>query len=119
MLRAAILLAHAVVGWAWCGALTGVGRRFLSMEATLVLHAVGAPIGFAILSCIYHRYFGFTRPIVTALIFTLVVITLDVFVVAMIFERSFDMFRSPLGTWIPFALNFAATWGVGTFARRE
>lgn len=45
-----VLLLHALAGWAYCGMLIGVGQRFLSMDATLVVHAVGAPIGFALLS---------------------------------------------------------------------
>jgi hypothetical protein len=36
-----------------------------------------------------------------------------VFVVALLVEKSFDMFRSVLGTWLPFALIFLATWLTG------
>ena len=35
---------------------------------------------------------------------------MDVFVVAMLINKSFDMFLSPLGTWIPFALIFAVSY---------
>ena len=41
------------------------------------------------------------------------VIVLDAVVVAPIFERSYDMFRSAIATWIPFALIFIATWAAG------
>ncbi len=105
-----IVLAHAVVGWAFCGALIGVGRRFLSMDATLVLHAIGAPVGFGLLTVFYQRRFAFTGPLRTALIFLGVVIGLDLVLVAPLFEKSFAMFASPLGTWIPFALIFLATY---------
>ena len=111
--RAVVVLAHAVLGWAYCGALIGVGRQFLPMPAVLVLHAIGAALGFALLSWVYHRHFGFTRPLVTAIVFLAVVMTLDVFLVAMLIERSFDMFRSLIGTWLPFGLIFAVTYGVG------
>ena len=40
--KTAVLITHAVVGWAHCGALIGVGRQLLAIHATLVLHAIGA-----------------------------------------------------------------------------
>lgn len=115
--KSAVILAFAVAGWAWCGALIGVGRQFLPMNLTLIVHATGAPIGFAALSWFYHRRFAFTAPIVTAGLFLFVVIALDVFVVALLVEKSFAMFASPLGTWIPFALIFGSTYVVGSLAR--
>jgi hypothetical protein len=93
--------------------LIGVGRQFLSMEATLVVHAVGAPIGFALLSLLYFKRFACTTPLQTAIAFLAVVVALDAFLVAPVFERSYAMFASPLGTWIPFALIFAATYLTG------
>jgi len=38
---------------------------------------------------------------------------LDVLVVALLTERSFAMFASPSGTWLPLALIVAATWITG------
>ena len=92
------------------GALVGIGRSFLSMETTLIVHAAGAPIGFALLTFLYQRRFAFTGPLATAAAFLGIVIGLDLLVVVPFFEKSFAMFRSPLGTWIPFALIFLATW---------
>ncbi len=45
-----------------------------------------------------------------------VVILLDFFVVATFIERSYAMFATPPGTWIPFALIFAATYLAGLYA---
>ena len=117
--KAAIIVAFAIVGWAYCGALIGVGRQFFSMDTTLIIHAIGAPVGFAVLSWIYHRYFGFTRPIHTALIFLAVVVALDIFPVAILFEKSFEMFRSFIGTWLPWILIVASTWVVGIATMRR
>jgi hypothetical protein len=117
--KAAIILAFAVVGWAYCGALIGVGRQFFTMDTTLVIHAIGAPVGFAVLSWIYHRNFAFTRPMYTALIFLAVVIALDIFPVAIVFEKSFAMFRSVIGTWLPWALIVVSTWAVGLVTTRR
>lgn len=117
--KVAIILAFAIVGWAYCGALIGVGRQFFTMDTTLVIHAIGAPVGFAVLSWIYHRYFGFTRPIYTALMFLAVVVALDIFPVAIVFEQSFAMFRSVIGTWLPWVLIVASTWVVGVVTTRR
>jgi hypothetical protein len=110
-----VILAHAVVGWGYCGAVIGVGRQFLSVHTTLVLHAIGAPVGFALISFVYHRRWAFTSPMRTAVAFLGVVVALDLFLVAPVFERSYAMFSSVLGTWIPFALMFAATYLTGRF----
>ena len=44
---------------------------------------------------------------------------LDVFVVAMLIEKSFEMFASPIGTWIPLTLIFFAALLAGRLARRR
>lgn len=41
------------------------------------------------------------------------VIVVDFFLVALVIERSLEMFASPLGTWIPFALIFTSTYVTG------
>lgn len=117
LLKAAIVVAHGLAGWALCALMIGIGRQLFSMDTTLILHAIGAPLGFSLLSFHYHRRFNFTRPMATALLFLGIVVALDVFLVAMVFERSFAMFRSAVGTWLPFALIFAATYGAGAAAR--
>jgi hypothetical protein len=38
---------------------------------------------------------------------------MDFFVVAMLINRSFEMFASLLGTWLPFMLIFASSYLVG------
>lgn len=113
------LVACAVVGWAYCGALIGVGRQFFSLETTLVIHAVGAPMGFSIISYFYHRTFALARPVVTAAAFLSIVVALDLAVVAVFMERSFLMFRSFLGTWLPFLLIFVATYVAGQAVPRS
>jgi len=109
-----IILGFAIAVWAFCGALVGIGRQFLSMDMTLIVHAIGAPVGAAFFSWIYFRNYGFTSPLETAAIFVAASLTLDFFVVALLIEKSFDMFRSVLGVWIPQALIFAATYLTGS-----
>lgn len=105
--------------WAFCGALVGIGRQFMSMDATLIVHAAGAPIGAAVLAWIYFRSFACTSPIVTAVIFVGTALILDVLVVAMLIEKSFEMFTSVIGVWVPQALIFAATYLTGRLVVRS
>jgi hypothetical protein len=114
MLHMLVLVAHAVVGWALCGATIGIGRKFTTLHNSLIAHAIAAPIIFVVVSTSYFCWFGGTRSAVTAAEFVAIVIFLDVFVIALLVEKSFDMFRSVLGTWLPFALIFLATWLTGS-----
>jgi hypothetical protein len=117
--KAVIIVLFALIGWAICGAIMGIGPLFLSLQTTLIVHALGATLAFAALSAVYFSRFAFTTPLQTALIFLAIVVGLDVFLVAPVFVGDFGMFASPLGTWIPFALIFAATLLTGlAIARR-
>ena len=111
--KTAILLGFAVAVWMFCGALVGIGRQYMSMNATLIAHAVGAPIGALILSWLYFRNYAFTGPFVTATVFVATALTLDFLVVALLIEESFDMFRSVLGLWLPQTLIFVTTFATG------
>ena len=107
------ILTHAFVGWGLCGAIIGIGRNVTSMQVTLIVHAIGAPIIFAIITRIYFRWFRYTTALQTATAFIFFVILMDVMVVALLIEKSFEMFTSPLGTWLPFALIFASVYLTG------
>jgi len=107
------ILIHAFVGWALCAATMGMGMAFTSLEKTLIIHAIGAPIFFMIVSIVYFKKFGYTTPLQTATIFVGFVIAVDFFVVALLINRNLDMFASLLGTWIPFVLIFISTYATG------
>ena len=109
-----VILAHAFLGWMLCAATMGIGMAVTSLDNTLVIHAIGAPIFFAGVSLVYIRKFNYTAPLRTAIIFIAFVIAMDVFVVAMLINKSFEMFTSLLGTWIPFALIFISTFMTGS-----
>jgi hypothetical protein len=108
-----IILALGLVGWALCGAIMWIGMAVTSMENTLIIHAIGAPIIFGVIASIYFRAFNYTTPLQTAIAFVSVVVFMDIFVVALLIEKSFEMFASLLGTWIPWALIFASTYLTG------
>lgn len=104
------VLLHGLVGWAICGATVGTGRQLLPMDVTLIIHAVVAPVAFGLLTWRHMRRFPDSSPWGVALGMTGLVVGLDAAVVAPLFEKSYEMFRSILGTWIPFALIFAASY---------
>ena len=110
-----IVLIHAFVGWMLCAATMGIGMSVTSLNNALMIHAIAAPIFFAGVSLVYFRKFNYTAPLQTALTFIAFVIGMDFFLVAMLINRSFEMFTSLLGTWIPFALIFISTYLTGLF----
>jgi len=108
-----IILVHALVIWMVCGGIMYAGMSFTTMTWALIIHAVGAPLVATAVSLLYFNKFHYTAPLATAAIFMGVVIFMDVFVVALLIEKNFAMFSSLLGTWIPFALIFTATYLTG------
>ena len=114
-----VILGHALVLWALCGMVMFVGMEVLSMQAALIAHLVGAPIIAALISLIYFKKFSYTSPLQTAVIFFSVVILMDFFVVALLIEKSFEMFTSIIGTWAPFALIFLSTYLTGISVRKK
>jgi hypothetical protein len=79
------MTAHGAVGWALCGVTMGIGMAATTLEHALVIHDVAAAA------------------------FLAVVVVFDFCIVALVIERSLAMFRSPLGTWLPFVLIFLAS----------
>ena len=113
------ILVHAFVGWALCAATMGIGMATTSIQNALIIHAIGATIFFTIVSLIYFNKFNYTTPLQTAIIFVGFVITVDFFVVALLINRSLEMFASLLGTWIPFALIFTSSYLTGWYTVRS
>lgn len=114
-----VILAHAFILWAVCGAIMFVGMGIWSMDTTLVVHAVGAPIIAVVISLIYFKKFNYTSPFVTAALFVGFVILVDFFLVAMVINQSFEMFQSFIGTWLPFILIFSATYLTGRLVGKK
>lgn len=114
-----IIVLLGALGWALCGAIMFIGMSVMDLQTTLIVHAIGAPIIFTLMSLLYFSKFSYTSPLQTGIAFFLVVILMDFFIVAIIINRSLDMFKSPLGTWIPFGLIFLSTYLTGlTFGRK-
>lgn len=102
-----------LLGWALCGAIMFIGMAVTDIQTALIVHAIGAPVIFSLISWLYFKRYNYTSPIKTALLFICVVIFMDFFLVALIINKSLEMFQSPLGTWIPFGLIILATYLTG------
>jgi hypothetical protein len=109
----AAILALGLLGWALCGAIMFIGMSVISLQTTLIIHAVGAPIIFGVISWFYFSRLNYSTPLSTAIAFLLIVMAMDFFLVALVINRSLDMFQGLLGTWIPFALIFLSTYMTG------
>jgi len=108
--KVAVILVHALVGWALCAATIGICLQLTSLINALIIHAVGAPVYFTLVSRNYFKRFSYTSPIQTSTIFVCFVIFMDFFIVALLIQRNLGMFTSLLGTWIPFLLIFLSTY---------
>jgi hypothetical protein len=113
--RRLITLAHALVGWALCAAVIGIGLAVTTLQNALVVHAIAAPLIFFGVTRIYVNRFAFLSAPQTAIVFTGFVVVMDFFVVALVINHSLAMFASLLGTWIPFGLIFVSTLLTGLF----
>ena len=100
------LVVLSLVLWGACGGVMTIGRRIWTLDKALRVHLIVAPV-FAFLVSALHKLLasGFSSALRAAAI-TGIVIALDALVVAPLFERSYAMFRSFIGTWLPFALIF-------------
>jgi menaquinone-dependent protoporphyrinogen oxidase len=107
------LLAHGVAGWAICAALMAVLMQTAGPTLAIAIHAAAAPLVFIGIAIHYFRARGARDPLPTALAFVAIVVVLDAGIVAGLVLRSFAMFESLVGTWLPFALIFLATWITG------
>jgi hypothetical protein len=111
-----IVSIYAFIGWTLCGAVMFIGMAVTTEFITLIIHAIAAPIIFAVVSSFYFKKYDFTTPLETAALFVAFVVLMDFIVVALLINRSLAMFGNVLGTWIPFILIFISTYYTG---RRE
>jgi hypothetical protein len=100
----------------WYGhfaATIGVGMAVTTVEKVIIAHiahAIFTTIIAVIVSLIYYSKFNYTTALQTAAVFVAFIIIVDFFGVALLINKSLEMFMSPLGTWIPFMLIFVATY---------
>ena len=69
MKKLLIIFAHAFIGWSLCAATMGIDMATTSLQNILIIHAIGAPIFFPIVSLVYFKNFGYTSRLQTAMLF--------------------------------------------------
>ncbi len=65
------------------------------------------------ISLVYFRKFNHYSPLFIASCFLGVVVFMDIAVVATFIEKDFSMFKSMIGTWVPFFTIFLSTFIAG------
>ena len=101
-----VLLLHAFVGWQLCAATMGIGMALTTLEIALVVHAVAAPMFFAVVSIVYHSKFDYAGPLATATIFVGFVMVVDFFVVGLLIKQEPCNVCEPIGYVDPVCLDF-------------
>lgn len=109
---------HALVGWVLCGAVMYAALAVTTPPRAVVIHALAVPLIFAAIALFYFRRPDAWSPAAAAAAFLAIVVAMDVFVVALLIQKSFEMFQSVRGSWLPFTLIFASTWWTGRAIRR-
>jgi hypothetical protein len=113
----AYLFGLGFVLWGACGAVIAIGRRLWTLNTTLRVHLAAAPVIFFVVSAIHKMLAPDFNFLLRATVLTGLVVMLDAVVVAPLFERSYAMFRSLIGTWLPFAAIFLAGVAAGLKVR--
>jgi len=117
--KTVIILLHALVGWGVCSAIIFIGRSVTTMQTTLIIHAIAVPIVFGLIAWFYFTRFTYTTPLQTAAIFLGFIIFMDGGIIAPFVEKSFEMFSSFLGMWLPLILIFTVPFLVGSLVTRK
>jgi hypothetical protein len=114
-----IVIGYALVGWGLCGATIGIGRNLTSMENALIFHAIAAPAFFIIISMFYFKKVNQFSPLFLATFFLGFVVLMDIVIVATLIEKDYSMFKSIIGTWIPFLAIFLSTYITGKMTTKR
>ena len=114
-----IVIGYALVGWGLCGATIGIGRNLTSMENALIINAIAAPAFFIIISMFYFKKVNQFSPLFLATFFLGFVVLMDIVIVATLIEKDYSMFKSIIGTWIPFLAIFLSTYITGKMTTKR
>jgi len=96
------VLGHGLVGWALCAGYDGCADGDCPSSLAVWLHAVVAPMLFGVVCAQYFKRSNALSPLFTATRFVAIVGLLDLTVVGPCSSsRSFEMFRSFAGVWLP------------------
>jgi hypothetical protein len=111
--------AVAVLAWAACGGVLAGVRALLGLGPALAVHLVAAPVIAAVATVVLWHHPRHPGSAATAVALAGTAALLDAIVVAPFLERSYAMFGSVVGTWLPLALILAASAATGAALGRE
>ena len=117
--KTVVILLHALAGWGVCSAIIFIGRSVTTMQTTLIIHAIAVPVVFGLIVWLYFTRFAYTTPLQTAAIFLAFIVFMDGGIIAPFVEKSFEMFSSFLGMWLPLILIFTVPFLVGSLITRK
>jgi hypothetical protein len=92
-----------------CGLVFALARAAFGVDAAVVIHLLAAPVIGAVVTRLLWAHPRHPGVLATAATLAGTAALLDAIVVAPFLERSFAMFASPAGTWVPLALILAAS----------
>jgi hypothetical protein len=107
----------AVAGWTICAAVLSTTAYAASLATALAVNSVVAPVLFALVSIAFFRRPTALHPAVAGAVFVGVGIAFAVVTAVTVPARGVASLGSVTGTWLPLALVFVATWGIGLAAR--
>jgi hypothetical protein len=121
--KSLVIFGFGFAGWMIWGIFIGIiiglkSGNMIDETGDLLLHATLPPIAFLIVSPIYFKKFNYAKPLQTAVAFPAIILMLDILIVALLVEGSFDIFASP-APWISYFLAFVFTLLVGLYMNRE
>lgn len=102
-----------LAAWAACGLVLTVSRVLWGIQIALWVHVAAAPVISFAATFLYWNHPRHLPPLPTAVLLIGAVFCLDLLVVAPFFERSFAMFESILGTWLPMGLMAVTSYLAG------
>lgn len=85
----------------------------------MIIHALAAPVIFAMISMFYFKRVNHFSPLFIATFFLGFVVIMDIVVMAALIEKDFSMFRSIIGTWVPFFTIFLSTFITGKIINKN
>jgi hypothetical protein len=110
------LIVCGLIVWAGCGGVYAMGREVWPGEMPEAVRLAVSPAIAAAVTVAHKILAPDFNALLRAAAFTLMVAVLDALVLAPLVDRSHALLRSALGSWLPLAAIFFASWAAGAFA---
>jgi TM2 domain-containing membrane protein YozV len=107
----------ALLGWTICAAVLSLTAYATSFATAFAVNSVVAPVLFLLLAIGHFRRSEAMHPSFVAAVFAIVGVAFAFVTALTVPERGMASLHSLTGTWLPIALVFFGTWGVGLAVR--